>query len=150
MYACVCPHECVCGARVCVRVRHSQGSCRQDRLVASTVRPLIISYMLIHAVCYFQNTHLYSVPLTAASFVLCVGGWFYTRLWVLPNDVIRAVFNSSVGTVYMRTELGWGAQAFGVLLSALVFLHIFWMYLVREKGVSRLFPNLFSLVRWNM
>lgn len=66
--------------------------------------------------------------LTAWGFLSCVCGWFYFRLWLLPNLLIRDILNNPV------EEIGWGNQGFTLLLSALVCLHAYWMSLVLEMG----------------
>ena len=73
-----------------------------------------------------------SVVLTAVGFLACVGGWFYLRLFVLPMVVIRGILVHVPDEV--ADALGWGVEAFALLLSALVCLHLYWMYMVLGMG----------------
>jgi len=66
--------------------------------------------------------------LTFTCYIMLLISWFYTRLWVFPNELIRA-------SCYENTVEIHGLFVMGGMLHFLLVLHVYWFYLFIRMGM---------------
>ncbi|CAG9335704.1 unnamed protein product [Blepharisma stoltei] len=64
---------------------------------------------------------------TLTSYILLLITWFYTRIWVFPNELIRAACYESTTEIH-------GLWLLGGMLHFLLVLHVYWYYLFLKMG----------------
>ena len=66
---------------------------------------------------------------TGLAFLLVIGSWGYSRLYILPTELIRAV--AVISPAYIGDA---AAAGFTVLLVLLLCLHVYWYGLILNMG----------------